>query len=37
MSWSLRLVERIEGQDGRCLDVIDIGEFAAPTEWRCSV
>ncbi len=32
MSWSLRLVERIEGQDGRSLDVIDIGEFAAPTE-----
>ncbi len=32
MSWSLRLIERIESEDGRSLDVVDIGEIAAPTE-----
>jgi hypothetical protein len=32
MSWSLRLVERVDGEEGRSLDVVDIGEIAAPTE-----
>jgi len=32
MGWSLRLVERVEGGDGRSVDVIDIGEITVPTE-----
>ena len=32
MSWSLRLVERVDGCDRRSVDVVDIGEIAAPTE-----
>jgi hypothetical protein len=28
----LRLVERVDGGDGRSVDVVDIGEIAAPTE-----
>ncbi|MEE4209797.1 MAG: hypothetical protein V2I43_11075, partial [Parvularcula sp.] len=32
MSWSLRLVERVDGGDGRSVDVVDVGEITAPTE-----
>ena len=32
MSWSLRLVERIDGTERRSLDVADIGEITTPTE-----
>jgi hypothetical protein len=32
MSWWLRLVERVDGGDGRSVDVVDIGEITAPTE-----
>jgi hypothetical protein len=32
MSWSLRLVERAYGRDGRSVDVVDIGEITAPVE-----
>lgn len=32
MSWSLCLVERVDGCDRRSVDVVDIGEIAAPTE-----
>ena len=32
MSWSRRLVERVDGGDGQSVDVVDIGEIVAPTE-----
>jgi hypothetical protein len=32
MSWSLRLVKRVDGGDGRSVDVVDIGEITGPTE-----